>query len=317
MNWECTLKKITDQTAMLAALQWVDNPIHLTLINNQINCVYRFECESKVYYLRITHEQIRSINELNAAIDFQQHLFLSNAPVCPVMASKNARLIELIQQDELVFLAHVCHEVPGAVMHFEHTDKKVYTGWGQSLAHLHRASQTYQPKEHHFRTWKDLWQETTDYAKHETKDIKEIYHQINEWFVNNPVTDSNFGLTHCDHRPGNVLYDGHQIHIIDFDEPVYHWFISDIAMPFLDLSSKPHHEWKHLFNWFIEGYRSILPIDEKDLKSINWFTQMKSLGIYLWCKNEWHEPTAPGGKPREQWLSELRQMALTPLFPPR
>ena len=315
MNWETTLKKITDETALNAAMQWVDRPANLTLVNNQINCVYRFERKNKDYYLRITHEQIRPINELEAAIDFQQHLFMNNAPVCPAMASKNDRLIEPIQQDDLVFLAHVCHEVPGAVMHFEHTDKHVYTVWGQSLARLHRASQTYQPKEHPFRTWKDLWQETTNYAEHESKDIKRIYHQIDEWFAHHPVTESNFGLTHGDHRPGNVLYDGHQINIIDFDEPVYHWFISDIAMPFLDLSSKPHHEWKHLFDWFIEGYRLILPIDEEDLRSINRFTQMKSLGIYLWCKNEWHEPTAPGGKPREQWLSELRQMALTPLFP--
>ena len=241
MNWEATLKKITDQTAWMAAEYWVDKPMNLRLVNNQINCVYRFECGNKGYYLRITHEQIRPMKELDAAIDFQQHLFLNNAPVCSAMRSKNARWIELIQQDDLVFLAHVCHEVPGLVMHFDHTDKGVYTAWGQSLARLHRASQTYQPKAHHFRTWKDLWQETTDDVEYESKDLKDIYHPLDEWFAHHPVTESNFGLTHGDHRPGNVLYDGHQIHIIDFDEPVYHWFISDIAMPFLDLSSKPYH----------------------------------------------------------------------------
>ena len=48
---------------------------------------------------------------------------------------------------------------------------------------------------------------------------------------------------------------------------------------------------------------------------INRFTQMKSLGIYLWCKHHWCEPTAPGGKDRDQWLRELRDMVLTPIFP--
>lgn len=315
MNWENTLKKITHETALQAAMQWVDQPVNLTLVNNQINCVYRFEFENKGYYLRMTHEEIRPRKELEAAIDFQQHLFIAGAPVCPAMTSKHARFIELIKQDELAFLAHVCHEVPGTMMHFDHTDKTVYTAWGKSLALLHRASQTYQPKEHHFRTWKDLWQETTDYTEHESQDIKDMYQQIDVWFANHPITASNFGLTHGDHRPGNVLYDGQSIHIIDFDEPVYHWYIADIAMPFLDLCSKPNYEWKPLFDWFIEGYRSILPINDDDLNSINWFTQMKSLGIYLWCKHNWCEPTAPGGKPRDQWLAELRHMALTPIFP--
>ncbi len=315
MNWETTLKNVTDETALKAAMQWVDKPVNLKLVNNQINCVYRFECENKGYYLRITHELIRPRKELDAAIDFQQYLFLNGAPVCQTMESKHSRFIELIKQDELEFLAHVCHEVPGTVMHFDHTEKTVYTAWGKSLALLHRASQTYQPKTHHFKTWQDLWQETTDYAELESQDIKEIFQQIDAWFANHPITASNFGLTHGDHRPGNVLYDGQVIHIIDFDEPVYHWYIADIAMPFLDLCSRPHHEWKPFFDWFIEGYRSILPINDDDLRSINWFTQMKSLGIYLWCKNNWCEPTAPGGKPRDQWLAELRHMALTPIFP--
>ena len=61
--------------------------------------------------------------------------------------------------------------------------------------------------------------------------------------------------------------------------------------------------------------RFVETLDDEDLRSINWFTQMKSLGIYLWCKNNWCEPTAPGGKPRDQWLAELRHMALTPIFP--
>jgi len=32
-----TLKKITDEAALNAAMQWVDKPVNLSLINNQIN----------------------------------------------------------------------------------------------------------------------------------------------------------------------------------------------------------------------------------------------------------------------------------------
>ncbi len=315
MIWESTLKKITDETALRAALKWVDHPSKLELINNQINCVYRFEQNNQGYYLRITHEQIRPYKELIAATHFQNHLFNHNVPVCQAIPSQFGSLIETIKQDNLEFLAHVCPELPGSMISFEHTNKQIYISWGQALAKLHEASRIYQPQEHHFRSWKDLWQETAQYSKNEDQEIKTIFHQIDEWFKQLKVNSDNFGLTHGDHRPGNIICDGNQIQLIDFDEPVYHWYMADIAKPFLDLCAKPYSEWKQLFDWYIEGYQSIRPIQAPDLGSINRFTQMKSLDIYLWCKNNWHEATAPGGKPRDLWLHELRKMATTPLFP--
>lgn len=314
MNWETTLKKINHETALRAASLWVTQPIHLKLVNNQINCVYRFEDKNRGYYLRITHETIRSRPELEAAIDFQQHLFKHHAPICQPIPSETGAYIEIIKQDHLEFFAHVCLEVPGKIMSFENTNKQAYFTWGKALAQLHNAAQSYQPQIHHFLSWKDLWQETHEYLQQEPQEIQDCFHRIETFFNQNTTTALNFGLTHGDHRPGNVLYDGQQIHIIDFDEPVYHWFLADIAKPFLDLCNQPRESWMPLFNRYIEGYRSTRPITENDLKNIRWFTQMKSLEIYLWCKNNWHEPTAPGGKPRELWLSELRQMAMTPLF---
>ena len=314
MSWESTLKKITSDTALKAAAEWVDKPINLRLINNQINCVYRFEYQNKGYYLRITHEKIRSFEDVAAAIDFQNHLFQKNAPVPQPVQSKHHRFIECIRQDELEFFVHVCFEVPGNIMHFNHTEKSTYHTWGKSLALLHLASQSYHPKENIFKSWEDLWQETGDYAKQESPQIQYLHQQINAWFTKAPRTQSNFGLTHADHRQGNVLYDGQQVHIIDFDEPVYHWFMTDIARPLLDLCNEPQEKWKPLFDLYVEGYRSVLPISNDDLKALNWCVQMKSLDIYLWCKNNWFEETAPGGKSRDQWLSELKQMALTPLF---
>lgn len=222
MNWEATLKKITDQTALKAASLWVNKPVHLKLINNQINCVYRFEEKGQGYYLRVTHEQIRTFVQLKAALDFQRHLFMNKAPVCPAVTSKVNRLVETVNQDELNFLAHVCLEVPGSIMDFEHTEQEAYFEWGKALALLHQASRSYQPKEHVFMSWQSLWRETTEYAIKENQEIQALCQEIGAWFQTYTATPLNFGLTHGDHRPGNVLYDGNRIRIIDFDEPVYH-----------------------------------------------------------------------------------------------
>lgn len=219
MMWEQTLKRITDITACKAAQQWVDSPEKLTLINNQINCVYRFEHNNQGFYLRLTHEYIRTAAELAGAIDFQQHLWQQNVPVCQPLLSRQNHFIETIQQENLSFLAHVSQEVPGTIMHFNYADKKPYFIWGQALARLHSASQTYQNKTHTFKSWQDLWQETEAYLAQEDEDIKALYAVIDTHLKSFTASSANFGLTHADHRPGNVLYDGNHIHIIDFDEP--------------------------------------------------------------------------------------------------
>ena len=314
MSWENTLKKITPETALTAASLWIDIPSNLKLINNQINCVYRFEFKAYGYYLRITPEKIRTRAELEGAIDFQQHLFMKHAPICEAIPSKTGQFIETISQKDLEFFAHVCREVPGTPMTFDYMDKEAYFAWGKSLAQLHLASKSYQPNAHQFLTWKNLLQETKEFAQQEPQDIRETYGRIEAWFNQNPISELTYGLTHGDHRTGNVLYDGKKVHLIDFDEPVYHWFMADIARPCLELGTRPKESWKPLFDWYIEGYRSIRPLSEHDLKTINWYIQMKSLDIYLWCKNSWSEPTAPGGKSRKQWLTELRKMAIISLF---
>lgn len=315
MVWDSTLKKISDKTVLIAARKWVDTPVNIRLINNQINCVYRFESEGQGYYLRLTHEKIRPLNDLLAAIDFQCHLFQHQVPVCEAILSKNGQWVEGVAQEDRSFLGHVCSEVPGDPMHFEHQNKHPYYLWGKALALLHQASHRSQPKTHQFHTWNDLWQENWAYAQQEGKDIQDLFHSIETHVKSFEVTPENFGLTHADHRPGNVLYDGKQVHIIDFDEPVYHWYLSDIIRPFLEVCCKPQAGWMPLYHWYIEGYRQILDISDRELAAINPLIQMKSLGIYLWCKYNWFEETAPGGAPRTQWLNELRTMAFTPLFP--
>ncbi len=314
--WEQTLKKIDHLiTPQRMNELWGGDSSTLKLINNQINCVYYFKRNQMGYYLRITHPTIRSYEELKASIDYQNHLFSCGAPVCKPILSNSGNYIELIVQGNLIFMATVMAEVPGQIMNFEHDDKLVYYNWGQALAKLHRAAQQYQSKPNTYKTWQDLWQESESYLATEDQQINQVYRKVDAWFQSLPKNEQTYGLIHGDHRTGNVLFDGEQIHFIDFDEPVYHWFLADIAMPFLELCAQPFMLWRHKFDWYIAGYRSILALSDEQLKTIHWFTQMKSLGIYLWCKNNWHEETAPGGKPRNIWLNELHSMAINPIFP--
>lgn len=311
--WD-SLKLLSDATALKAAKLWSDNPTNLKLINNQINCVYRFENKNQGYYLRITHKMIRTQSELEAAIFFQQYLYKNHVHVCPAILSKYSRLIETVKQDHLEFYAHVCLEMPGQPINFSSKNKEAYIAWGQAMAQLHQASTGFDPENHSFLSWHDLWVETGAKVELESPEINQAFNEISQFLNNLTVNKNNFGLIHGDHRVANVLAYRHKISIIDFDEPIYHWYMSDIVRPFLDLANQPYCNWENNWHWYLEGYNQIFPIEKTLLEAANWFVRMKSLSIYLWCKNHWYEPTAPGGKPRDIWLDELKNMVFTPLF---
>jgi Ser/Thr protein kinase RdoA (MazF antagonist) len=314
--WNQTLKKIDHTiTPFIAARYWGADDNSVKLVSDGINLVYRFEVNGAGKYLRVTHQKIRPQSDLAAAIDFQLFLCSHGSPICQPIPSNSGRYIEEVDQGDLKFLVHATNEVPGQVINLERTERSMYEAWGKSLAQIHLAASKYQPApQHKYMTWQKLWKETAGYLINEDDDLKSAFQLIKNRFNELSANDGNFGLTHGDHRTGNVLYDGHEIHIIDFDEPVYHWYLADIAKPFLELPNTPFVEWQEKFEWFIHGYRTTFPISDEEINNLKWFTQMKSLDIYLWCKNNWFEPTAPGGKPRDQWLQELRQMALKPVF---
>lgn len=313
--WKQTLKKINHQeTPYLAIKRWGGDPSSLKLINNQINCIYYFTSAHHGHYLRITHPTIRSVAELQASIDFQIHLHKNAVRVCQPVLSHFGHYIEAITQNDLIYLATVVKEVQGEIIHFSHKNKNIYYHWGQELAKLHQAAKKYNAKNNQYKTWKECWEETAVYIAHEDDQMKKEFAKIDTFFQSLSENEEYYSLIHGDHRTGNVLLDRDQVHFIDFDEPIYHWVLADIAMPLLEVYGQPLSSWQHQFNEFINGYCSIFPISEQYIKNIQYFIRMKSLEIYLWCKNNWHEKTAPGGKPRDIWLSELRNMVIHPVF---
>ncbi|MBN2689194.1 MAG: phosphotransferase [Gammaproteobacteria bacterium] len=306
------LKKLDHlKTPQKAIAFWEGDVNSLKLVNDAINVVYRFEANNKGYYLRITHPNIRSKNELNSAIAYQNHLFSCGAPVCHPIESISKDFIVEIEQNDMLFFAHVCNEVPGKTISVRNNDIGAHQAWGKSLAELHCASLSYQPdKKYHYLSWQDLWQEIAVNVKCENVELRNAYYETNEWLQTQDAS-ANFGLTHGDHRGANALYDGKRVNIIDFDEPVYHWLTSDIACAFI--CPEPFNSWRDKFYAFIDGYRSIRSLTSNDIVQIKQLMRMKGLGLYTWTKNNWHHSEVPGGGKKGEWLSNIYQLIVNPV----
>ena len=296
-----------------AVKRWAGDEASLELISDGINLVYRCNNSDGNQYLRITHVKLRPESELSAAIDFQNHLVSSKVSVCQPVVSLNGNYIEKIKQEGHVFLAHICKEVPGIHMHFDYEDNQLYYLWGQEVAKMHRASQIFVPENKTpISHWYDSFIEMRDYIKSEPKNIQEELENVHKAFNGFEMNHDNYGVTHGDHRKGNVLSNGQQVFLIDFDLPRYHWFMEDIARPFFSCIIKGKQNWQDKLPHYIEGYQSIMPLSQDDLSSFSYFTRLKSLEIYLWTKNNWTDDKAPGGMLTKDWLALLKAAIESP-----
>ena len=306
--WNEVLKRIdSTQTPQNAVKRWKGDASSVHLVSDGINLVYRFEKKSQGYYLRLTHAELRKEDEIQAAIAYQRHLFNCGAKVCEPLVSNNGLWVEAIQQDQDLFLAHVCREVPGQPIHYDYHDLALYEEWGKTLGQFHRAAQTFQPGHHDYTNWQKSLEELHDYARHESKSVQKILCEVTDYFTARKQTLENYGLTHGDPREGNVLTDGHQIHIIDFDLPSQNWFMEDVVRPFFHPIVHDENNWQDKFPSYLKGYLAVMPKESIDLTAFPKQIQMKCLEIYLWTKNNWNAEEAPGGDDALTWLDRIYQ----------
>ncbi len=303
--WNETLKKLDHQhIPQLAAQRWGQKVQNIRLINEGINIVYSYELKNQTYYLRLTHAKLRSPIELEAALAYQRHLFEHHAPVCEPISSLNGLWFESVWQNDEEFLAHVCKEVPGEPITFDYPFL-LYKTWGESLGKLHAAAASYDFSQYQYATWSKSIEEMEGYLTHESAEIQEALHSVSTFMHTRAKNQQNYGLTHGDHREGNVLTDGKQVHLIDFDLPSVNWFTEDLFRPFFDSIVHNQRNWQDKMKPYLEGYFSIRNESSTDVSAFPWQILMKCLEIYLWTKNNWTADLAPGGENNQRWLQAI------------
>ena len=300
-----------DTTPSQAAAHWNADPASLQLVNHGINVVYRFIANDQAYYLKLTHAQLKSPAALTANWDFLLHLAKNSAPVSPPALSAGGQKVVAISQNEEIFLASVAQAMPGQLLTEPILPEDTYIHWGRALAHLHNASASFQPTDpSHYLSWDNNWNEIRALIDPNDHIALTEFEQVDAWFQTLSTDPPDFGLTHADFRAGNMLLCQGRITIIDFDEPVWHWYPADLARPFLELADCPLEDRRQALNWFIQGYRTLRPMDDFWVENLPWFMRMNTLGIYTWSAAHW-DPRQPLTRP--EWIDHYQHRFTHPL----
>jgi Ser/Thr protein kinase RdoA (MazF antagonist) len=93
-------------------------------------------------------------------------------------------------------------------------------------------------------------------------------------------SNDRFGLIHCDLRLANLLIDGRQVKVIDFDDCGFGWYMYDAATPV----SFYEHEAKvpALIEAWTSGYRKVIALSTQDEVEIPTFVMLRRLLLVAW-----------------------------------
>jgi Ser/Thr protein kinase RdoA (MazF antagonist) len=89
-----------------------------------------------------------------------------------------------------------------------------------------------------------------------------------------------FGLVHADIRLANLLVDDGDVRVIDFDDCGFAWFMYDFATTVSFMEDHPRVP--ELREAWLEGYRSVAPLDADDEAELDTFVMLRRLLLVAW-----------------------------------
>ena len=96
---------MTSEIATALARRWQAAPRRISCVSRGGNLVYRFEAGTDRFYLRVIKPEVRPLELVAGAVDWQRHLHQRNAPVAEPLASADGHVLEVVSEDGLRRLA--------------------------------------------------------------------------------------------------------------------------------------------------------------------------------------------------------------------
>lgn len=101
-------------------------------------------------------------------------------------------------------------------------------------------------------------------------------------------SEQRYGLIHADMRLANLLMNGNETRLIDFDDCGFGWFMYDFAAGVSFMEQSP--EVPALRAAWVQGYRKIRPLADEDEREIDSFVMMRRMALLAWIGSHAEAP---------------------------
>ncbi len=266
------------------------------------NFVARVVHRDSTYFLRFNHETERSLGNIEAELEYINHLIAHGVNANRPVPSLLGNLVECVDTGLGVFNAVLFEEVIGEHIESDELGLNGFRLWGGALARVHEVGGGLEV------SGAPSWSSHLDVIMSiagdnpgllpEAKKLEAILSQFKQ--------TGSYGLVPFDFELDNIKWVGDSPGFTDFDDFCYHWHAADIAYALRDLYGDRTTGFDPddpRFKAFIEGYRGVKGIPDKELERIPVFIRFHNL--YTYSRIHWAYEDEPG-QDEPGWVVNLR-----------
>ena len=302
---------------VLAVTQlWDVGATGLVHLRTADNSSWRVELGGRKWVLRLTSDAHRTPDQLEAELDFVEHLAAGGIQVArPLPARTGERVVDasrLVSGAGRTY-ATLFEHLEGR--HFEYNsadiDAPLFRAWGETMARLHHLSGSF---EHRRGFRRPDWSEDPVAGCHVgrvvlEREILALREDLVGWLGSLQPDPIHYGMVHGDFERTNFLLDDGSIRLFDFDDCCRHWFVWDIACALWVFRNAPPEDRALFLRWFLEGYSAIREPDAERLRRFSELIRLRTIALLL---HRLGNPTRFTNIADRDWIDRTRTWLRSP-----
>ncbi|MBM7552193.1 phosphotransferase enzyme family protein [Thalassobacillus pellis] len=264
------------------------------------NYVFEVQRDGQPFILRLTHSSHRSRQDVEAELQWVNHLHDQGLNVSLVHESSAGRLVEEIPIADTAFFVCLFEKAPGNMVKMDDPlfGPALFEKWGETVGKMHQVTKDYEPGDSRRERWdeEDLLKFNVYLDVDRDREIISVADDLITELKDLPETKESFGLIHSDLHSGNFFYENGEIHVFDFDDSTYHYYASDIAIPLYypvwgkhrndSYEVRSRYGEEFLFH-FLKGYQKENHLDQEWIKRIPLFLRLRDFVLYTVFHKKW------------------------------
>ena len=304
------------ELASAALAHWGLAATDMHLIKYRENAVFRVElADGRRVALRIHRHAYHSDAELHSELQWLDALAAAGIPVPQILPAqdgslfRNVRVPAVPEARQVDIFAWVEGRQLGSVEAGVELDlptvRGIYRTIGTLAARLHEHSTRWTLPEGFVRHawdadglagatpfWGRFWEleQLNDEERSLLVQARDAVHAGLSAYGSDPANDGRYGLIHADLVAENLLVDGADVRLIDFDDAGFGWHLFELATALYFESDAPHFE--TAFAALVEGYRSVRDLPEAQLAHMPLFFAARSFTYLGWIHTRPETETA-------------------------
>ncbi len=260
------------------------------LCNVSENHTYRVDGGAKSYALRIHRPGYRTAHQIACELQWSDALRADGAVDTPVTVDSRdgERVVRVNGRNVVLF-----EWLPGVIPDPDGED--VLAGFrtlGALSARMHAHARAWRPPGGFDRPDWDYahtigalghwgrWQDGLGIGAEERAQLARLDAEIERRLDAYGRDATRYGLSHADIRLANLLVDGGDVRVIDFDDCGFTWFMYDFATTVSFMEDHPRVP--ELRDAWTEGYRSVAPLEAQDEAVLETLVMLRRLLLVAW-----------------------------------